>query len=75
MRSKHDYIHEAFQIWCKVYNQEGDDWVVYYERGRWFGMTRHNTIPIAKYLIHFKQVGDIADFCAGLIYRYGGRLP
>ena len=39
MKTKRDYLREAFQIWCKVYNQPGDDWDVWFERGHWYGET------------------------------------
>jgi hypothetical protein len=76
MKTKRDYIAEAFQIWCKIYNQPGDDWSVYYERGHWYGMTRrtesngYDTTPLAKYVIHFKVDGDTADFYANKIVSY-----
>lgn len=78
MKTKRDYLREAFQIWCKLYNQPGDDWDVWFERGHWYGETRQWcgignsrwTERIAKYVIKFKQEGDTADFYAGIIRKY-----
>jgi len=81
MKTKRDYLREAFQVWCKLYNQPGDDWDVWFERGHWYGETRqwHGlgnnrwTERVAKYVIHFKQEGDTAEFCAGLLIKYNSK--
>ena len=80
MKTKRDYIRDAWQVYCKIYNIPHDEADVYTLGGHWYGQTRriispngYDTEITSEWLITFKLVdNETAEFAAKCLKKYQG---
>lgn len=79
MKTKAEYIRDAWQVYCKVYHIPHDETDVYTRGGHWYGQCRkvvarynmYTTILMTEWLITFKLVDkDTAELSARLLRTY-----
>ena len=77
MKTKRDYIRDAWAVYCKVYNIPHDQTEVYTAGGHWYGQCRRverngfDTTLLSEWLLTFKLIDkETAEFSAKCIKKY-----
>lgn len=77
MKTKREYIKDAWKVYCKIYNIPHDETSVYTCRGHWYGQCRrrekngYDTTLLSEWLIAFKVIdNETANFGAKLLREY-----
>ena len=77
MKTKLEYIRDAWAVYCKVYHIPHDETSVYTSGGHWYGQCRrrgrngYDTVLLSEWHITFKLVdNETAEFAARCIRKY-----
>lgn len=79
MKTKREYIRDAFAVYCKVYGIPHDETDVYTSGGHWYGQCRkvvgtgnsYTTQITSEWLISFRLVDkETAEFAAKCLRKY-----